>query len=407
MERVRGEAMRMAQAIAAGADTGEALAALDGALTRARAALGGAPSLAVCLFGARHDAGVIRDFLRTRLAGVPFIGGTSSGGALAGGRAPTPDDVGVLLFSDPEGDFGVGAASLDGDPASAAVAALDSARAACGCEGELPAAIWFYQPPGAEERVIEGLRSLIGDRCPIVGGSAADDDVGGAWREISSADADAASAAPSVVVAAFYPSTPVAVAFQSGYAPSAHCGVATSVSGRRILTIDDQPAARVYDRWRDGALGGKLGGGGVLAETSLAPLGVALRDVEGVAQHRLIHPAAFAADDAIEAFAEVPQGAVLTMMEGGVDALARRAARTLSDAVAALPDPDAFAGALLIYCGGCKMAIGERIDLLTAEVAQAARGKPVLGAFTFGEQGPLAGVCAHGNLMVSAMAFEG
>ncbi|MGF1658172.1 MAG: FIST signal transduction protein [Rubrimonas sp.] len=395
--------MRMAQAIAAGDDTGAALRGLDSALAAALGDLGGPPSLAICLFGARHDAAAIRAHLRAALPGTPFIGGTSCGGALIAGRAPTPGDVGLLLFHDPQGDFGVGAAELGDDPAQAAAEALERARDACGCSGELPAAIWVYQPPGLEERVLEGLRRLVGDRCPIVGGSAADDDVSGAWREIASSGPEAGG--PAVVLAAFYPSKPVVAVFQSGYAPSAHSGVVTASEGRRIVAIDGRPAAQVYDGWRDGALAHRLPGGGVLAETSLAPLGIAVRDVEGVAQHRLIHPAAFTGDGAIDTFAEVPEGALVTMMEGGVEPLARRAGRALSDAVATLPDPNAFAGALMIYCGGCKMAIGDRIDLLTADVAQAAGGRPVLGAFTFGEQGPLAGVCAHGNLMVSALAF--
>ena len=36
--------------------------------------------------------------------------------------------------------------------------------------------------PGAGRAVIEGLRRIVSDRCPIIGGSSADDDIGGRWR---------------------------------------------------------------------------------------------------------------------------------------------------------------------------------------------------------------------------------
>src|SRR3546814_3501620 len=37
---------------------------------------------------------------------------------------------------------------------------------------------------GQEEQVVEGLRRVVGDRCPIIGGSSADDDVVGLWRRL-------------------------------------------------------------------------------------------------------------------------------------------------------------------------------------------------------------------------------
>lgn len=391
--------MRISQVIAAEPTTAAALAALDcGA-----ASSPDAPSLVIAFFGARHDADAVDGFLRAHYPETPFLGGTSCRGVLSGGRAPSPDDVGLLIIDDAGGDYGVGAAPVAEDAGAAAEAALDAALEACGCVGELPAAVWIYQPPGAEERVLEALSRRLGGRCPIVGGSSADDDVSGRWRQIASAGVDG----PSVVVAVLFPSTPVAASFQSGYAPTAHSGVVTAAEGRVIRAIDGRPAARVYDGWLGGALGHKFGGGGVLAESALAPLGVAAGAVDGIERHRLIHPACFGEGDVLECFAEVEPGETVVLMEGGGDALARRAGRTLADAAAQLPDPDRFAGALMIYCGGCVMAIGDRLDMLAGDVAAVAGERPVIGAFTFGEQGPMACGAVHGNLMVSALAFGG
>lgn len=379
--------------------TGAALARLGESIGRH----GADASLAFVFFGAGHDAAAIRAWAAQSLPGVPFIGGTSCRGVLANGHHPDPSDIGLLLVHDAEGDFGTGAAGLGDAPEAAAVRALSDALAAAGCSGELPAALWVFQTPGQEERVIAGLRSVVGDRCAILGGSAADDTVSGDWAVIS----NAAVEGPSVAVAALFPGRPLGLTFQSGYAPSGRTGVVTAAQGRRIDAIDGRPAADVYDEWTGHAATDRLARvGNVLAAASLTPLGVPLRKVAGIVQHRLIHPAAISETRAIEAFAEVEVGAVVELMTGSADRLARRAGRALRDATGELPADAPFAGALLVYCGGCMMAIGDALSELVEGVGRAALGRPVLGIFTFGEQGPIGQTCVHANLTVSAMVFS-
>ena len=390
---------RLATHVATDSDTAAALAALGATLDDD--ATGSA--IAFVFFGARHDGTAISAWMAEALQGVPFIGGSSCRGVLVSGHHPDPDDIALLLVDDADGDYGVGAAPLGDDGAASARAALLAALDAAGCPGELPAAVWVFQPPGAEEQVIAGLRSVVGDRCPILGGSAADDAVTGAWCEVASVPVSG----PSVVVAALLPSSPVGTTFQSGYAPTGRHGQVTAAEGRRIVTIDGQPAAKVYDAWSDNALAGKLKDGGmVLAETSLAPLGMPMREVAGIVQHRLIHPATVTADHALETFAEVAVGDTVELMTGSANGLARRAGRVLRDGISYLPPGARFAGGLLVYCGGCRMAIGDELATLVKGVEDAAAGQPVLGVFTFGEQGPIGEVCVHGNLMVSALAFS-
>ncbi len=388
--------MRLACHVARGDDAPARIAA-------ALAARAAPPSLAIVLYGARWPQAAVAEALRGGLGGAPAIGGTSCRGVLSAGGPPDPSDIGLLLIEDERGDYGAGIAPLGGDPAEAAARALEAALEACGCAGELPAAVWVYQPPGSEERVLEGLRGALGDGCPILGGSSADDDVTGGWSQLG----PQAVEGPAVAVAALFPSSPVAATFQSGYAPTGLGGTVTEAAGRTIRAIDGRPAAEALNGWLEGALSASLGGGGVLAETSLTPLGAPMRDIEGVTLHRLIHPARLSAEGWIETFAETPEGTEIALMRGGAEALARRGGLALDDAIGLLPHPDRFAGALMIYCGGCMMAVGDRLDLLADGVARAARGRPVLGAFTFGEQGPMGGACVHGNLMVSALAFEG
>jgi hypothetical protein len=145
--------------------------------------------------------------------------------------------------------------------------------------------------------------------------------------------------------------------------------------------------------------------GSILAASALDPIGVPSRTVAGIVQHRLVHPALITDDGHLATFAEVAEGTTVDLMSGSQEGLAARAGRVLDDAVAGLPDEDMFAGALLVYCGGCAMSLGDHMPLLGRSVDRAARGKPVIGVLTFGEQGPLGDQSVHANLMVSAVAF--
>ena len=64
------------------------------------------------------------------------------------------------------------------------------------------------------------------------------------------------------------------------------------------------------------------------------------------------------------------------------------------------------AGALVIYCAGCMLAVQDRMDDVVAEARDALGGKPFLGAFTFGEQGCfVGGENRNGNLMIATLVF--
>ena len=45
------------------------------------------------------------------------------------------------------------------------------------------------------------------------------------------------------------------------------------------------------------------------------------------------------------------------------------------------------AGALVVYCGGCMLAVQGRMDEVVNGINAALAGRPFLGTFTFGEQG--------------------
>lgn len=384
-------------------DTGTAVAALQNRLRAQRAA---PPSFLAVHGSAAHASEAVRQGL-SAVGAAALHGGTSCLGVMAEGRMAIGASAGLGVFAvwDPEGQYGTACAASGDDPVAAGRAATLAALAAAGRPGEAPDLLWLTATPGAEEAIIAGVESVVGPNTPIIGGSAADNDVSGGWAVFDGAR----SLAEGVVVSVLFPSRPVSYAYQNGYAPTAHRGTVTAAQGLVLRTIDGRPAAGVYAEWTGGAVAPDVTGGpvSILSESTFHPLG---RDVARIADVRfylLAHPAAGRPDGALELFARIEEGQELCLMTGSEAGLTARAGR-----VAGLSlrrggfAPGAVAGALVTYCGGCMLAVRGNMDRVAREVDAALGGAPSLGVFTFGEQGTvLDGHNRHGNLMISCVAF--
>jgi len=391
---------------ASGVATEEVLAELDRQLD---ARVCAATRLLFAFYGCGHDDGQLHDFLAARFGAAARLGGSSSGGVMTERGVHDARSIALLCIEDAHGDYGVAAAALGDDPAATAERLLLQALAEAGCTGQLPDLVWVYQAPGHEEQVLAGLRRVVGERCPILGGSSADDAVSGQWRQLG----PQGPLKEGLVVAVLLPSTPLGHAFQGGYAPTGTSGVVTALAGpahaevgRDLLCIDGLPAAQVYRRWAAQA-GVAIGHEGtLLAHSALCPLGLDMGQVGGVSEFLTVHPAAVLPSGALRTFCDVPLGARVHAMKGDRQQLVRRAGRVAQQALQALPGaaPRA-AGALVIFCGGCQMAVGPAVAGVVDDVAAVLPGLPFVGVFTFGEQGPLLGRSQHGNLMVSALTW--
>ena len=383
-------------------------------------AVGEAPTGAhfVCVFyDAEHEDDAIFDFLRARFERAAILGGTSCNGVMSQNGLAGSRSIGLLVLDDPLGNYGTAATQLHGDAADCAERTLHAALENADCAGELPELIWVYQTPGQEEAVIEGLRRVVGDRCPIIGGSSADNDVGGQWRQMGPDGV----IHDGLVVGVLFSSGGIGFAFQGGYEPSGESGIVTRIGndpdgdsgvvtqscGRQIISIDGEPAAEVYNRWIGGALEDKLeSGGNILANTTMHPVGIDVGKIEGITSYLLIHPDKILADGALSTFASIEEGTRLYSMKGERTRLISRAGKVAAAAAAMLPGGESsLAGGLVVYCGGCMLAVGEEMPRVARAVTENFQGKPFLGCFTFGEQGAILGKNAHGNLMISAVAF--
>lgn len=365
------------------------------------------PRLVLVASTVRYDLGAVHAALVETLGDLPFMGGTSSGGVMTDEGFFGTDGPGLALFAieDGGGDYGVGHAPLGSSPREAAGRAVRAALADAGCEGQLPAAVWMITSPGGEEDVVRGIADVVGQDVPLVGGSAADNTIGGNWRQFVRGGV----LENHVCVAVLFPSCAMHTSFHSGYDATSHQGVITRAEGRTVFEIDGRPAAQVYNQWLDGALDSVLAadGGALLAKTNLHPLGRFIREVKGVPYYVLSHPEHANADGSLRLFTDVRVGETLVCMTGTVGNLVARAANVVRAALtnAGLTPRDAK-GALIIFCGGCLMTVRDQIAQVHLNVKRALDGVPFMTSFTFGEQGRIADVGnRHGNLMIATLTF--
>ncbi len=255
-----------------------------------------------------------------------------------------------------------------------------------------------HAAPGTEAGVLAGLSSAVTTNAVVIGGSGADNDLSGRWLVYG---ADGVSTDGAAVLVCDWPWT-MAVSYQGGYIASGREGRVTAVEGRRLISIDGEPAGDVYDRW----LGKKLPRNtSVLAETSMKPFAMAYGVGGGLDVHVLVHPSMINDDGSISCFAEFEAGARILLMESSTPSLTRRGGLVSRYAMqqAGVTVDDVVAG-FLIYCAGCSQALGDEVTAMTAGVASTLKGVPFLMPFTYGEQGRLRRQrIDHGNLMLSAL----
>lgn len=273
--------------------------------------------------------------------------------------------------------------------------------------GEAPKALLLHATPGFEERIVEGLDDATGGVIPVYGGSAADDDLSGKWRVFSGMQSEKEG----FVVAAIGSSHSVFGSFVAGYLPSNERGTVTAAHGRVVHSIDDQPAARIYNQWTNGRIAAHLQGGVILGDTSLAPLGRLIDKIGGTPRYLLSHPHEVLPDGSLSFFTDMSVGDSVVLMLGSEDSLLERTRQAAQRALGGSKAP--LTGGVLVYCGGCVGAIGNDAAQRVASMFGEQLGNaPFIGAATFGEQGCFParrGADAfnrHGNLMCDAVLFS-
>lgn len=377
-------------------------AAQPDCIERGLAQLPATTSLAVAC-GNQREVRLLESCKHTALPLVAFSSCLTSASNTDIGRADE-HHLQVLLVEDPDGAYGLASATLDPlNLATQVTGLLQAATLRANRQGQQPTLIWVLQPPGYEEQLLAAISQNTGPHVPVIGGSSADDDIGGLWCQF---DGERLGR-DLLVLIVMYPSTPISWFFSSGYHQLNLQATVSKANARRIYQLDQQPALQVYNSWLEKLGVPTLLPGKILAQSALVPLG-RLINSQPVPLYLLSHPAEAYADGSIALMSEVTEGEQLYLMMGSEDALVRRAghvvrvaADTLKLRYHAVP-----AAAVVFYCAGCMLQVRNRYHEIHQYVRDQLGDLPFLIAYTFGEQGCFAdGSNRHGNLMISALLF--
>ena len=362
---------------------------------------------------------------------VPFSGCTICRGAMMGSQCRQRSSmrlISIWTIYDPEGLYEVGMADLSQASGNSqlrrvvkqSVKVTDQVcrRKAMASPNNpviqgKPSFIWINPPPGPEDVVITAVQEGIGSTdVEIIGGTSADNDVSGAWKQWNSSAGVVSNGLPYVIARC---SAQLKGCAFTGYSATPKVGKVTEMKGpRHIITIDDKPAGEVYDEWTSGHfkdLWNDPEDSNILGPSSVYPLGqVVSQDWDKENVYRTLHPHLLVKKDkSVTVFSDVYEGQEICMMAGTRENIQTKISAVATHVLRSTGIPTSeLRGALVVFCAGAMLYCGtDGVDVACGKLDQALGGVNYLGIHTFGEQGPFPdGSVRHGNLMFSALVFS-
>ncbi len=257
----------------------------------------------------------------------------------------------------------------------------------------------IHATQGKEERIIEGLSDTFGDAAEIFGATAGNDrflDHGYVFLGEKKLTCGV------LIVQMMKPHLSCMVT-RGGYLTTLRQGVLTSAKGRILKTIDNRPAATVYNEWTDGRFDAYVSRGGDLPRSAgMYPLAHMLSS-EPECGSWLVHPHSVDTTDmSLHVFAEIPENTPISLMRGSQDSIINRmkaAARQALDQV----NRDDIQAAFIMFCAGCASIVAENMQEVCDQASAELKDIPFMGCLSLGEQGRLSHAHRnyHGNMMIS------
>lgn len=335
---------------------------------------------------------------------IPIIGCTSSGAIIVEDGVITSENgfAGMMTLDDKNLTIGVACHEAGKDARAigrkVAIEAVENAKTT-----RAPAYFYMVASPKEEEEYLMGIQDVIG-RVPMFGGSAADDFVEGNWKVICNDKI----ISDGVAVAFFYTDNEIVTTFTGAYNETKNVGLITEVKdSRTLVSIDGISALRKYSNWI-GISPANLKGKKLLEVSTTKPLGI--KDPLGnltIIRHPMFGNdmgTKTTTDDTITLGNKIVPNTAIIQLEATVDELIEATGDTLRETRKQLFTE--AAAYILIHCGGRKLAIGNRLNEVHAQLVREAKGVPFITAFTFGEYGydeHSPNIC--GGLMLSFTAF--
>lgn len=324
------------------------------------------------------------------------------------------NSLAIMAVNSPRIDFGVAGAEISDSLSAREVGkqviteAINNAGKAI---GQKPSIVYITPSYGNEEEILKGMEEIIGNTTPIMGGSAADNDVSGKWNEFNGDNVYRNGLSATV----FFTDMKVGWNYDAGYFVTEHEGTVTKADGRIIYEIDNRPAAEVYNEWTGGLIKNELAGQGSLAcnvvkTTTYNPLARVIPGADkGVHDLAISVKDVILPDKALSTFANVYEGDKITMMHGNWELLLNRGQSTALKAMNSegIKEGDGLFG-IYTYCACTMLGVPEdELKKMPLIVNSVTGNLPYIGSFTFGEQGLLKGWGnEHGNLIGSMIIFS-
>lgn len=323
-----------------------------------------------------HDLGRLVAQVNSRSGGVPMVGCTTAGEiATNGSRAGS-----VVVAA-------VGGTGFVIETAAAPAASKDLRRAgarAARClpspEGHPHRALLMLTDgfAGDQQEIVRGAYAVLGAGVPVVGGCAGDD-----LKMTRTFQLHGNRVLTDSVVAAGIASTaPIGIGVRHGLRRVGPAMLVTGSGANEVHSLDDRPALDAYLEHLGVA---DVSGMDQERLTRLAlthPIGLRRRD--GEEQVRFVHGADFARRS-LSCMAEVPQGALVWIMEGEAESVLRATDAACSASLAAL-DGGSPLGMLAFDCIARRSLLEERgIHTEIERLVASADGAPVAGFYTYGE----------------------
>lgn len=363
------------------------------------------PNLLLAYYTQSQSVDCIKAELKTHFPTAHILGCSSCQGTMSDKGYVAGHNLSVWATQDDQGAYGTAACEVinENDVYNQAQEVLRTAINNSGRPGELPALITLHTTTGYEETVLRAIRLELGTTIPIIGGTAADDNIAGNWTLFDGQT----TTSNGIAMAVFFPSARVSYSFHSGYAATEKSAIATRVKGRTLLKLDDKPASEIYSAWYDDATGNTLKTETLFADSTLYPLARQTGVIHGMPYYTLSHPASFSVEGGIEMFCNLEEGERVYFMSGTTEMLISRAGRVVDSANLHDKNKTVPIGGIAIYCAGCMLHVKESIHDVARNMRISMHDAPFICPFTFGEQGQfLGGEITHGNLMISAVLFH-
>ncbi|MGK5679660.1 FIST signal transduction protein [Actinoplanes sp. URMC 104] len=356
-------------------------------------AIGGRETKAVFVFASvAHDLPALLSGVRLECGPDAEIVGATTMGEL-GSAGTTSGGVAVAALGGDGFTVQARAARISrNDPRAAGAAAAEALH---GLDDENQVLVLFADGlSGQPHEIVRGAYTAVGAGVPLVGGFAADDR---RFQQTYQFIGDEVLTG-SVVGLALGSDGPIGIGVAHGWRRIEPPMVVTKSSGPHIYQLDGEPALDVLLRRNnlEGSADQLFNGG-----RALQPLGLSRRSGEDI---RVIH----AGDDearTVWGTADVPQGALVWLMEGDRQAMLDGAAWSCTEAIARLDGLPPL-GVLAFDCGGrwaglVEGGIEQEIQAMRTALSDA----PFAGFYTLGEIARVRGALGTHALTLVTLAL--